>query len=171
MDRFRWDQRFTYAYDKEDAPEECIGYEIKHFEQGTGHGTNDGKAHQEMRDALLDNTFRNDLLLANFSAVFCLTDLQSTFVLCQRIRMYGRLAKLARNLQWNRRSSYLWHKPIGQRYGDDTSYEARTSQQEEIPVETSRLLERKVPRLRSYTALILQQLCQLWTSLFRTKLT
>ena len=92
-----------------------------------------------MRNTLLDNSRGKVVLATNLPSILRLDDLEFAAILGQRVGVYG----------------CLRDKSIGQRYTDDACNKASASEKEEVPMEAARFLQREIPSLSSYTALVL----------------
>lgn len=92
-----------------------------------------------MRHALLDHAFGHDVLLVYLTAVLRLDDLEYGLVISHAFRVHGGL-----------RHETVWQWDV-----DDAGDKASTAEQEEVPVEAARFLERELFRLRRNAALIL----------------
>ena len=103
------------------------------------HRSNDREAHKKMRHTLLDHAFGHDLLLIYLTAVVRLDDLEYALV-------FGHAFRVHRSL----RHETVWQWDI-----DDAGDEASAAEQEEVPMEAARFLERELLRLRRDAALIL----------------
>ena len=81
----------THANDKEHPTEERFRYQMKNHKQGASHGTDDGQAHQKMRDSLLSNTLSDQFLLINIFSVNSLDYVELALVCRQGVSMYRSL--------------------------------------------------------------------------------
>ena len=129
----------TPANNEENTGEKSSRDQIQDDQDRSCHSANDGEAHEEMRHALLDYAFGNNLLLADLAAAVCLDNFEYTFVV-------GHAVSVHRSLRYQS----IWQGNVNY-----SSNEACTSEQEEIPMEATWFLERELLCLRSDTALIL----------------
>ena len=66
----------TPADDEKHPRKQCSRDEVQDDQDGSRHCPDDGKAHEEVRHALLDYAFGDDLLLPNLTAVIRLDDFE-----------------------------------------------------------------------------------------------
>lgn len=129
----------TPANDEENPSKESSRYQVQDDQDRSCHCSDDGKAHEKMRYALLDHAFGNNVLLVDLMAVARLDDFEYALVVSHAVGMHRSLR----------------YKSIWQRDVDYPSNEACTSEQEEIPMKAAGFLEWELPRLCCDTALIL----------------
>ena len=92
-----------------------------------------------MRHALLDHAFGYEFLLVYLTAVLRLDNLEYALVIGHAFRVHRSL-----------RHETIWQWDI-----DDACDEASTAEQEEVPMEAARFLERELLGLRRDAALVL----------------
>ena len=81
----------TYADDEEDTSEYRRRHSAQNSQEGTGHGTPDRQSHQEVTDALLNDSCGLNLRMANLVTVHSLYNPQACLIHCQRVCVYRRL--------------------------------------------------------------------------------
>jgi hypothetical protein len=81
----------TYANNKEDTSEHCRRHGAQNSQEGTGHGAPDRHSHQEVTNALLNNSCCLNLRMANLVTVHSLYNLEVCLIHCQRVCVYRRL--------------------------------------------------------------------------------
>lgn len=115
---------------------------MQNDQDGSGHCSDNGEAHEEMRYALLYDALGDDFLLPNLTAVVRLDDFEYAVIIGHAVRVRGSL-----------RYESVWQRDV-----DDAGNEACTAEKEEVPMEAARFLEWELFRLRRDAALVLQSL-------------
>jgi hypothetical protein len=104
---------------------------VQDGQQWARHGTPNGKAHQEVTNALFDNSGSFHDRSADLASIFRLCDFELGFVDSQRVGMDG----------------CLRDETVRERKTNDATNEAGAAEEEEVPMETSRLFERVLTSL------------------------
>ena len=73
----------TYADYEKDTSEHRRRHSAQDSQEGTGHGAPDCHSHQEVTDALLNDSCGLDLWIANHVTVHSLYDLEACLIHCQ----------------------------------------------------------------------------------------
>lgn len=79
------------ANDEENTGKKSSRDQIQDNQDRSCHSANDGEAHEEMRYALLDDAFGNNLLLADLAAIVCLDDFEYAFVVGHAVGVHRSL--------------------------------------------------------------------------------
>lgn len=125
----------SYADDEEDARKQAARDGVEDCEEGPGHRADEGEAHEEVRDALLHDFFGDDVWVAQLRLV---ARLVKGGEFGQAGGVDGEAVGVDRCLR---------HEAVWEGQTQDAGDEGGAAEQKEVPVEASRLFERKLASL------------------------